>query len=122
MRHFKQNLNNIFFLQVEYSFPPLVPGAPNECPAGWKYLPTLALPDGSHNYEDDTVFFHLPSLTNSKETVFGISCFRQIPVEVCFLKVYSQLLVCTQHVFVEIKEPHIRYYANYGSKISLCVE
>lgn len=67
--------------QVEYSFPPLVPGAPNECPAGWKYLPTLALPDGSHNYEDDTVFFHLPSLTNSKETVFGISCFRQIPVE-----------------------------------------
>ncbi|KAL1495065.1 hypothetical protein ABEB36_010542 [Hypothenemus hampei] len=67
--------------QVEYSFPALVPGAPNECPSGWKYLPTLALPDGSHNYEDDTVFFHLPSLTNSKETVFGISCFRQIPVE-----------------------------------------
>ncbi|KAH1017839.1 late secretory pathway protein AVL9 homolog [Dendroctonus ponderosae] len=66
--------------QVEYSFPPLVPGAPNECPAGWKYLPTLALPDGSHNYEQDTVFFHLPSLTNPKQTVFGISCFRQIPV------------------------------------------
>ncbi|XP_066261043.1 late secretory pathway protein AVL9 homolog [Euwallacea similis] len=67
--------------QVEYSYPPLVPGTPNECPPGWKYLPTLALPDGSHNYEDDTVFFHLPSLTNAKETVFGISCFRQISVE-----------------------------------------
>ncbi|XP_029031902.1 late secretory pathway protein AVL9 homolog [Osmia bicornis bicornis] len=67
--------------QVEYSFPPLVPGAPNECPLGWKYLPTLALPDGSHNYDEDTVFFHLPSLNDPKCTVYGISCFRQIPVE-----------------------------------------
>ncbi|XP_063928794.1 late secretory pathway protein AVL9 homolog isoform X2 [Zophobas morio] len=67
--------------QVEFSFPPLVPGSPNECPPGWKYLPTLALPDGSHNYDDDTVFFHLPSLTNPRQTVFGISCFRQIPIE-----------------------------------------
>ncbi|KOX71463.1 Late secretory pathway protein AVL9 like protein [Melipona quadrifasciata] len=67
--------------QVEYSFPPLVPGAPNECPLGWKYLPTLALPDGSHNYDEDTVYFHLPSLNNPKRTIYGISCFRQIPVE-----------------------------------------
>ncbi|XP_059474861.1 late secretory pathway protein AVL9 homolog [Neocloeon triangulifer] len=70
--------------QVEYSYPPLVPGGAfdsNECPPGWHYLPTLALPDGSHNYEDDTVYFHLPSLTNSRETIFGVSCFRQIPVE-----------------------------------------
>ncbi|XP_034948866.1 late secretory pathway protein AVL9 homolog [Chelonus insularis] len=67
--------------QVEYSFPPLVPGAPNECPLGWKYLPTLALPDGSHNYDEDTVYFHLPSITDSKKTVYGVSCFRQIPVE-----------------------------------------
>ncbi|XP_043258297.1 late secretory pathway protein AVL9 homolog isoform X1 [Colletes gigas] len=67
--------------QVEYSFPPLVPGAPNECPPGWKYLPTLALPDGSHNYDEDTVYFHLPSLNDAKRTIYGISCFRQIPVE-----------------------------------------
>ncbi|XP_028143880.1 late secretory pathway protein AVL9 homolog [Diabrotica virgifera virgifera] len=67
--------------QVEYSFPELVPGHPNECPPGWKYLPTLALPDGSHNYDEDTVFFHLPSLTKPMQTVYGISCFRQIPVE-----------------------------------------
>lgn len=58
-----------------------MPGAPNECPPGWKYLPTLALPDGSHNFDEDTVYFHLPSLTDSRSTVFGISCFRQIPVE-----------------------------------------
>nr|CAH7757011.1 unnamed protein product [Callosobruchus chinensis] len=67
--------------QVEYSYPDLYPGHPNECPPGWKYLPTLALPDGSHNYDTDTVFFHLPSLTSPKQTVYGISCFRQIPVE-----------------------------------------
>lgn len=59
-----------------------MPGAPNECPLGWKYLPTLALPDGSHNYDEDTVYFHLPSLNNPKRTIYGISCFRQIPVEV----------------------------------------
>ncbi|XP_047111178.1 late secretory pathway protein AVL9 homolog [Schistocerca piceifrons] len=70
--------------QVEYSFPPLIEGSPPDsstCPPGWKYLPTLALPDGSHNFDEDTVYFHLPSLTNPKETVYGISCFRQIPVE-----------------------------------------
>lgn len=70
---------------MEYSFPPLIEGAPyesNECPTAWKYLPTLALPDGSHNFEEDTVYFHLPSLKDPKQTVFGISCFRQIPVEV----------------------------------------
>lgn len=67
--------------QVEYSYPPLVPGSPNECPPGWKYLPTLALPDGSHNYDDDTVFFHLPSLAKPRHTIYGISCFRQIPIE-----------------------------------------
>ncbi|KAK7793388.1 hypothetical protein R5R35_009268 [Gryllus longicercus] len=70
--------------QVEYSFPPLIEGAPpdsNVCPSGWKYLPTLALPDGSHNFDEDTVYFHLPSLTDPKQTVYGISCFRQIPVE-----------------------------------------
>lgn len=68
--------------QVEYSFPPMVHEAPNECPLGWKYLPTLALPDGSHNYDEDAVYFHLPSLNDPKRTIYGISCFRQIPVEV----------------------------------------
>lgn len=70
---------------MEYSFPPLLEGDPHGCPAGWKYLPTLALPDGSHNFDEDTVFFHLPSLSDPKQTVYGISCFRQIPVEVCDL-------------------------------------
>lgn len=53
----------------------------NECPSGWKYLSTLALPDGSHNFAEDTVFFNLPSLTDPTESVYGVSCYRQIPVE-----------------------------------------
>lgn len=54
----------------------------HECPAGWKYLPTLALPDGSHNFAEDSVFFNLPNLTKPNSTVYGVSCYRQIPVEV----------------------------------------
>ncbi|XP_061393184.1 late secretory pathway protein AVL9 homolog [Musca vetustissima] len=69
--------------QVEFSYPPLVAGSTgkNECPSGWKYLSTLALPDGSHNFIEDTVFFNLPSLTDPTESVYGVSCYRQIPVE-----------------------------------------
>lgn len=70
---------------MEFSYPPLMPD--NEdgsecCPAGWKYLPTLALPDGSHNFFEDSVFFNLPSLLQPNETIFGVSCYRQIAVEV----------------------------------------
>lgn len=68
---------------MEFSYPPLVKGTSgkNECPSGWKYLSTLALPDGSHNFTEDTVFFNLPSLTDPTESVYGVSCYRQIPVE-----------------------------------------
>ena len=43
--------------QVEYSWPPLI--EENDCrsanlPAQWKHLPSLALPDGAHNYDADT--------------------------------------------------------------------
>ncbi|XP_068158998.1 late secretory pathway protein AVL9 homolog [Drosophila tropicalis] len=69
--------------QVEFSHPPLIAGSTGrqECPSGWKYLPTLALPDGSHNFVDDTVFFNLPSLFEPAASVYGVSCYRQIPVE-----------------------------------------
>ncbi|XP_018800974.1 PREDICTED: late secretory pathway protein AVL9 homolog isoform X2 [Bactrocera latifrons] len=69
--------------QVEFSYPPLIPNTTgkNECPSGWKYLPTLALPDGSHNFGEDTVFFNLPSLTEPAESVYGVSCYKQIPIE-----------------------------------------
>ncbi|OWR45205.1 late secretory pathway protein AVL9 homolog isoform X2 [Danaus plexippus] len=67
--------------QVEHCYPELIPGHPSELPAAWRYLPALALPDGSHNYLSDTIFFSLPGLTEPAHTVYGISCFRQIPIE-----------------------------------------
>ncbi|XP_041717526.2 late secretory pathway protein AVL9 homolog [Coregonus clupeaformis] len=68
--------------QVEYSYPPLIPDEghdSNNLPEEWKYLPFLALPDGAHNYQEDTVFFHLPPLTGvDMKCVYGVSCYRQI--------------------------------------------
>ena len=71
--------------QVEYSYPPLCPSSPSEsheCPETWKNLPSLAMPDGSHNFVEDTVYFHLPSLTNPGKTVYGVSSYRQIEAKV----------------------------------------
>jgi len=70
--------------QVEYAHPPLIPGGEStssELPSQWRNLPSLALPDGSHNWDSDTVYFHLPALHNPRKTVFGISCYRQIDAE-----------------------------------------
>ncbi|CAG9783824.1 unnamed protein product [Diatraea saccharalis] len=67
--------------QVEHCYPELVSGRPTELPAAWRHLPALALPDGSHNYLSDTIYFNLPGLNEPAHTVYGISCFRQIPVE-----------------------------------------
>ena len=66
---------------IEYAYPPLLPegqGHSSELPSQWKHLPTLAMPDGSHNFEADTAFFHLPDLEDPRKTIFGISCYRQI--------------------------------------------
>ncbi|KAM9216524.1 late secretory pathway protein AVL9 homolog [Dugong dugon] len=67
--------------QVEFSYPPLIPGDGHDShtlPEEWKYLPFLALPDGAHNYQEDTVYFHLPPRNGNGATVYGISCYRQI--------------------------------------------
>ncbi|CAI9160403.1 unnamed protein product [Rangifer tarandus platyrhynchus] len=67
--------------QVEFSYPPLIPGDGHDShtlPEEWKYLPFLALPDGAHNYQEDTVFFHLPPRSGNGATIYGISCYRQI--------------------------------------------
>ncbi|XP_034562063.1 late secretory pathway protein AVL9 homolog [Notolabrus celidotus] len=67
--------------QVEFSYPPLMPDEghdSNLMPEEWKYLPFLALPDGAHNYQEDTVYFHLPPLSGDMKCVYGVSCYRQI--------------------------------------------
>jgi len=50
-------------------------------PILWKTLPSIALPDGAHNYDGDTIYFHLPHPLNPSLTVFGVSCYRQISSE-----------------------------------------
>lgn len=69
-------------------------------PKRWAHLPSLALPDGSHNYNSDYIYFHLEDEDSTVEslcdtadnkqkknstkkklpnrTLFGISCYRQI--------------------------------------------
>ncbi|XP_026557992.1 late secretory pathway protein AVL9 homolog isoform X2 [Pseudonaja textilis] len=67
--------------QIEFSYPPLITGEShdsNSLPEEWKYLPFLALPDGAHNYQEDTVFFHLPPRSGDRSTIYGVSCYRQI--------------------------------------------
>ncbi|XP_031439468.1 late secretory pathway protein AVL9 homolog [Clupea harengus] len=67
--------------QVEYSYPPIMPDEGHDSsalPEEWKYLPFLALPDGAHNFQEDTVYFHLPPLEGEMKCVYGVSCYRQI--------------------------------------------
>uniref|UniRef100_A0A8C2ZCH8 AVL9 homolog (S. cerevisiase) n=1 Tax=Cyclopterus lumpus TaxID=8103 RepID=A0A8C2ZCH8_CYCLU len=67
--------------QVEFSYPPLMPDEGHDShllPEEWKYLPFLALPDGAHNFQEDTVYFHLPPLNEDMKCVYGVSCYRQI--------------------------------------------
>lgn len=83
--------------QVEFAYPPLNISSPEKAPPEeaaansatpsitglpevWKTLPSLALPDGAHNYDRDTIFFHLPDPQDGT-TVFGVSCYRQIPAD-----------------------------------------
>ncbi|XP_023671996.2 late secretory pathway protein AVL9 homolog [Paramormyrops kingsleyae] len=71
--------------QVEFSYPPLASQDGSErgaLPEEWKYLPFLALPDGAHNYQEDTVYFHLPPLGDETDCVYGVSCYRQIEAKV----------------------------------------
>lgn len=87
--------------QVEYSYPPLSPSSPSEsheCPEAWKNLPSLAMPDGSHNFVEDTVYFHLPSITHPGKTVYGVSSYRQIEAKVSLKNVPSFLLNNKQNI------------------------
>jgi len=70
--------------QVEFAHPPLIPDGDSvspDLPSQWRNLPSLALPDGSHNFSHDTVYFHLPALQDPRQSVYGISCYRQIDAD-----------------------------------------
>lgn len=68
-------------------------------PKKWKHLPSLALPDGSHNYNNDYIYFHLEDddrdeentqavskTSKPKRTIFGVSCYRQINASEVLIK------------------------------------
>ncbi len=70
------NFNKI--VQIEYSYPLL-----NEpIDERWSNLPSLALPDGAHNREKDLIYFHIPSIDDDHQTLFGVAAFRQIDADV----------------------------------------
>lgn len=64
--------------EVEYSHPKLNGSNEEGLPDEWHLLPSLALPDGVHNCQKDTIFFLLPSREEPGKSIFGISCYRQI--------------------------------------------
>ncbi|XP_067020333.1 late secretory pathway protein AVL9 homolog isoform X2 [Acropora muricata] len=67
--------------EVEFTFPPIGKSQDTKLPSEWRFLPFLALPDGAHNCEQDSSYFHLPALSTdngSQSTVFGVSFFKQI--------------------------------------------
>lgn len=69
---------------VEFAFPPLkgsdhvTQSLTSNLPPEWRHLPHLALPDGSHNYEKDSVYFTLPLPSDATAHVYGVACCRQI--------------------------------------------
>lgn len=75
--------------QIDFCYPPMKNTTPNahensptnKLPSIWKTLPSIALPDGAHNYDRDTIYFHLPHPKNTQQTIYGISCYRQISTE-----------------------------------------
>ncbi|KHN79021.1 Late secretory pathway protein AVL9 -like protein [Toxocara canis] len=71
--------------QVEFSYPSMS-DATGEVPSAWQNLPSLALPDGAHNVDQDVIYFLLPSLENANQAVFGISCYRQMSAQVRFVE------------------------------------
>ncbi|VDN07012.1 unnamed protein product [Thelazia callipaeda] len=79
--------------QVEFCYPPLANNE-GELPVAWQDLPSLALPDGAHNVDNDVIYFLLPSLDDPNLSVFGVSCFRQISAEDLLYK-SSDVTRCT---------------------------
>jgi hypothetical protein len=77
--------------QVEFAYPAFSEEHgthSNYLPKAWKHLPSLALPDGSHNYTQDSCFFHLPprAAYNNQTTVYGVSCYRQVAADTLAVK------------------------------------
>ncbi|KZS96061.1 hypothetical protein SISNIDRAFT_483460 [Sistotremastrum niveocremeum HHB9708] len=67
------DFNHLIGPQIEWS-----EGAVFEDPEIARILPFLALPDGAHLSSEDYSYFHLVPSSPKPQTIFGISCNRQI--------------------------------------------
>ncbi|WVR09652.1 hypothetical protein IAU60_006726 [Kwoniella sp. DSM 27419] len=81
------DFNHLIGPTVEFAYPPSLQAAIQDDEDWAKLLPFLALPDGAHMSEEDYSYFHctyspsgsqVPTDVPSSQTLFGISCNRQL--------------------------------------------
>ncbi|WVW86427.1 hypothetical protein I302_108475 [Kwoniella bestiolae CBS 10118] len=81
------DFNHLIGPTVEFSYPPSLQLAIQDDEDWMRLLPFLALPDGAHLSEEDYSYFHctyspsggqVPTDVPSNQTLFGISCNRQL--------------------------------------------
>ncbi|WRT69977.1 uncharacterized protein IL334_006970 [Kwoniella shivajii] len=81
------DFNHLIGPTVEFSYPPSLTLAIQDDEEWMRLLPFLALPDGAHLSEEDYSYFHctyspsggqVPTDVPSSQTLFGISCNRQL--------------------------------------------
>ncbi|WVQ94946.1 hypothetical protein IAU59_002036 [Kwoniella sp. CBS 9459] len=81
------DFNHLIGPTVEFSYPPSLQLALQDDEDWARLLPFLALPDGAHLSEEDYSYFHctyspsggqVPTDVPSSQTLFGISCNRQL--------------------------------------------
>ncbi|WWC72258.1 uncharacterized protein I206_106220 [Kwoniella pini CBS 10737] len=81
------DFNHLIGPTVEFAYPPSLQLAIQDDEEWMKLLPFLALPDGAHLSEEDYSYFHctynpsggeVPTDVPSNQTLFGISCNRQL--------------------------------------------
>lgn len=112
---------------VEYAYPPFSPcGTPpssltSQLPSEWRHLPHLALPDGCHNYEEDSSFFVLPAQgdDDSTQAVFGVACCRQVDSKEVEASSEVTRSTIQKSVCILCKYP---YYGSIEAKISLVTQ
>ena len=113
---------------LEYVYPPFAAcvspasSLTSQLPKEWRHLPHLALPEGCHNYDEDTSFFVLPSqgASDSNQAVYGIACCRQMDSkEVDPSGGGTSRSTIQKSVCVLSKYP---YYVNIEAKINLVTQ
>ncbi|WVQ83691.1 hypothetical protein IAT38_005835 [Cryptococcus sp. DSM 104549] len=81
------DFNHLIGPTVEFAYPPTLQAAITDDEDLARLLPFLALPDGAHLSEEDYSYFHctyspsdsdVPTNVPSSQTLFGISCNRQL--------------------------------------------